>query len=268
MYFSRVSPGKNGRRCNRLTDPLKFRRLIKNRVPSSNKRSWFLLSQACAERFVLISLLVSIFLHQKSLYFRKRIITLAALLFPGSANSFSTSNTYPNIYSTLHITMDGNGDTRSASQSQGSTRGATRNRRGGRGGGHRGRGRGRGQGQGHVQNTNPTPSSSIPSSQPASPQPEASLPEVPVASDAPRENQSNRNRQNRRGGERQGGQRGRGGRGGRPPEPGNARPTGRRAFGGHLTTENDDNENEDLDALSLSADAPEFVPGQPIPVRT
>lgn len=55
------------------------------------------------------------------------------------------------------------------------------------------------------------------------------------------------------------------------PQP-SAGPSTRRAFGGHLTTGNDDGDDDDENSPasippSLSADAPEFVPGQAMPVR-
>ncbi|KAK3177254.1 FKBP12-associated protein [Lecanicillium sp. MT-2017a] len=43
---------------------------------------------------------------------------------------------------------------------------------------------------------------------------------------------------------------------------------GRRAFGGHLTTSADQEQGEPTAALSLSADAPEFVPGKPVVSRS
>ncbi|KAJ3494781.1 hypothetical protein NLG97_g3856 [Lecanicillium saksenae] len=54
--------------------------------------------------------------------------------------------------------------------------------------------------------------------------------------------------------------------------PNGARPAGRRAFGGHLTSATEDG-NETANAVpspvaSLSADAPEFVPGQPVVSRS
>ncbi|CEJ82570.1 hypothetical protein VHEMI02629 [[Torrubiella] hemipterigena] len=80
---------------------------------------------------------------------------------------------------------------------------------------------------------------------------------------------SNSQQQSRssRGGRGQRGQRQNGrGQGRRPEAP--TKPATRRAFGGHLTSEAHDDTQSETGSLSLSGDAPVFVPGQPIVARS
>ncbi|KAL7800513.1 hypothetical protein V8C43DRAFT_209088 [Trichoderma afarasin] len=135
------------------------------------------------------------------------------------------------------------------SQAQGASRGASRARRGrGRGG------RGRGHHTGSTHGTQGQPASHAESSEnPTTPTAVPSQQEAASSSNPSRSSRGGRGgrrgpRQGERGGARQSAPRG--------PQPG---PT--RRFGGHLTVEADETPS---DALSLSAEAPEFVPGQPV----
>ncbi|UKZ51664.1 hypothetical protein TrVGV298_005426 [Trichoderma virens] len=135
------------------------------------------------------------------------------------------------------------------SQSQGASRGASRGRRGrGRGG------RGRGHHAGPAQGTQAQPVSQTENSEnPTTSTPAPSQQETTPSSNPSRSSRGGRSsrrgpRQGERGGARQSAP--------RAPQPG---PT--RRFGGHLTVEAEETPSE---ALSLSAEAPEFVPGQPV----
>lgn len=77
--------------------------------------------------------------------------------------------------------------------------------------------------------------------------------------ETPTESSSRRGQRNRRGGQQHGN------RGGLIQGP--SRPAAHRAFGGRLTIEPDEEHNTTPQTLSLSADAPTFVPGQPLTVR-
>lgn len=134
-------------------------------------------------------------------------------------------------------------------QAQGASRGASRGRRGrGRGG------RGRGHHAGSTQGTQGQPASHTESSEnPPTPTAAPSQQDAASSSNPSRSSRGGRGsrrgpRQGERGGARQSAP--------RAPQPG---PT--RRFGGHLTVEADETAS---DALSLSAEAPEFVPGQPV----
>lgn len=134
-------------------------------------------------------------------------------------------------------------------QSQGSSRGRSNHvRRGGRGG--KGQRSNNGRSVGGADAPGETSSSQTPSTaaqQNAKPNP---------PSDG--KSRGGRNRRNNRG------------RGGGAAAGAGATATagpGRRAFGGHLTTSADQEQGEPTAALSLSADAPEFVPGKPVVSR-
>ncbi|KAK5990460.1 FKBP12-associated-like protein [Cladobotryum mycophilum] len=146
---------------------------------------------------------------------------------------------------------EGEGSQTQVPQPQGSSRGASRNRRGrGRGG------RGRGQSDGPSQQTR--------GQGPSSNNPADVNPTAPAATPTPEPSSSVASARAGRGG--------RGRRGQRPTERGGAsnraarvpRPGPSRSFGGHLTAAVE----ESTETASLSADAPEFVPGRPVAKRT
>ncbi|PTB65420.1 hypothetical protein BBK36DRAFT_1205358 [Trichoderma citrinoviride] len=136
----------------------------------------------------------------------------------------------------------------SQNQSQGASRGASRGRRG-RGRGGRGRGHHGGPAQGTPGHAAPQVdgSENLSASTPAPTSQQDSTPP------------SNPSRQARGGRSRRGprGERG----GARHSAPRAPQPATTRRFGGHLTVDTEDASSE---APSLSAEAPEFVPGQPV----
>ncbi|KPM41750.1 hypothetical protein AK830_g4790 [Neonectria ditissima] len=146
------------------------------------------------------------------------------------------------------------------SQSQGSRGGSSR---GGRRRGRGGRGRGRGNGSGNAASRG---GRNIPAESDASEPSSAATAQMTAQSELssiPESSGASRGRRNRRGG-RAGGTRG--------PD---AQPRGsfhvgpQRRFGGRLTTDSDQVSHTGAETPpSLSADAPEFVPGQPMPVRS
>lgn len=136
-----------------------------------------------------------------------------------------------------------------APPSTSSQRGTSNSNRRGRSGRGRGRGAhnrapGRAGGQAPPSSDNATPVTTESSTTPAVERPSGSA--EPSATNS-------RGRGERRGGRR-------GGRGGQPAQGTQIAP--RRAFGGHLSSAVDQDS-----ASSLSADAPAFVPGQPVPPR-
>ncbi|KAF4965769.1 hypothetical protein FSARC_6472 [Fusarium sarcochroum] len=142
----------------------------------------------------------------------------------------------------------------SASGSRGGSRGGRRRGRGGRNRGQRQDGsaqdsRGRGNASSQTDSANPAVAT-----------PSTSAPTEPAASAAPESSGASRGRRNRRG--NRGGARGSGdqGRGTFSVGP-------RRQFGGRLTTTQESTETATQDP-SLSANAPEFVPGQPVSQRS
>lgn len=137
----------------------------------------------------------------------------------------------------------------SQNQSQGASRGASRGRRG-RGRGGRGRGHHGGSAQDAQGRSAPQADSSdtAPSSTPASTSQQDSAP----SSNPSRQARGGRSRRGLRQGERGGA------RHGAPRAP---QPATTRRFGGHLTVGAEDTPSN---APSLSAEAPEFVPGQTV----
>ncbi|KAL6403562.1 hypothetical protein AUP68_12918 [Ilyonectria robusta] len=143
-------------------------------------------------------------------------------------------------------------------QSQGSRGGNSRGgRRRGRGG--RGRGRGNGNGASRGGRNAPTEGDAPAPSSVATAQPAAQL----DLSSTPESSGASRGRRGRRGG-RSGGARG------SETQPRGSFQVGpQRRFGGRLTSNVDEVSQANTDAqLSLSADAPEFVPGQPVATRS
>ncbi|KAM0554124.1 hypothetical protein ACHAPJ_006923 [Fusarium lateritium] len=141
----------------------------------------------------------------------------------------------------------------SASGSRGGSRGGRRRGRGGRNRGQRQDGSTQGsRGRGNA-------SSQTDSADTAVATPSTTVPTEPAASAAPESSGASRGRRNRRG--NRGGARGSGdqGRGTFSVGP-------RRQFGGRLTTTQESTEAAAQDP-SLSAAAPEFVPGQPVSQR-
>ncbi|KAM0221707.1 hypothetical protein ACHAQD_004875 [Fusarium lateritium] len=142
---------------------------------------------------------------------------------------------------------------RTQNEGQGSASGSRGGSRGGRRRGRGGRKRPEGSAQGGRNATQAD------SSDTAVAAPPTTAPTGPAASAAPESSGASRGRRNRRG--NRGGSRGQGdqGRGVFSMGP-------RRQFGGRLTTTEQSADAAAQDA-SLSANAPEFVPGQPVPQR-
>lgn len=134
----------------------------------------------------------------------------------------------------------------------GSSSGSRRGRSGrGRGRGSHNRGVGQGRG-GHMPLSN---GSATPSATAAQAQSAGSAAEQGASASAGSSASNTRGGRDRRGGQRRG-------RGGRAVQ--GAQLTPRRVFGGHLTSTAED---DGPDLTALSADAPEFVPGQPVQPR-
>ncbi|KAJ4268201.1 FKBP12-associated protein [Fusarium torreyae] len=142
----------------------------------------------------------------------------------------------------------------SASGSRGGSRGGRRRGRGGRNRGQRQDGSAQGfRGRGNASSQTDAADTAVATLS-------TTAPTEPAASAAPESSGASRGRRNRRG--NRGGARGSGdqGRGTFSVGP-------RRQFGGRLTTTQDSTEAATQDP-SLSAAAPEFVPGQPVPQRS